>query len=190
MTKAELAKLQADTAAPSSFVEEGSPDSFADLDAKLKQLEEKTKAELAKLQADTSAPSSFAQMRKGDTKGDDDDDDDDEQDDSSIDGNVDYGALKKQMVDMQTKLYEAAKKTASNQHLADGFEEKIQNKLHDEEKKYEDKLDSDEDQFESTVKDETEKLKEEREAELNKVTAESKDDLKKFKEAMSPSDQD
>ena len=55
-TKAELAKLQADTAAPSSFVEEGSPDSFADLDAKLKQLEEKTKAELAKLQADTAAP--------------------------------------------------------------------------------------------------------------------------------------
>merc|ERR1712078_264040 len=40
-TKAELAKLQADTAAPSSFVEEGSPDSFADLDAKLKQLEER-----------------------------------------------------------------------------------------------------------------------------------------------------
>merc|ERR1719389_827731 len=36
-------------ATPSSFVEEGSPDSFADLDAKLKQLEEKTKAELAKL---------------------------------------------------------------------------------------------------------------------------------------------
>ena len=60
-TKAELAKLQADTAAPSSFVEEGSPDSFADLDAKLKQLEEKTKAELAKLQADTAAPSSFLQ---------------------------------------------------------------------------------------------------------------------------------
>merc|ERR1719487_2055053 len=58
-TKAELAKLQADTAAPSSFMEEGSPDSFADLDAKLKQLEEKTKAELAKLQADTAAPSSF-----------------------------------------------------------------------------------------------------------------------------------
>jgi len=35
-TKAELAKLQSDTAAPSSFVEEGAPDSFADLDAKLK----------------------------------------------------------------------------------------------------------------------------------------------------------
>merc|ERR1719311_209501 len=58
-TKAELAKFQADTAAPSSFMQEGSPDSFADLDAKLKQLEEKTKAELAKLQADTAAPSSF-----------------------------------------------------------------------------------------------------------------------------------
>ena len=35
-TKSELAKLQSDTAAPSSFVEEGAPDSFADLDAKLK----------------------------------------------------------------------------------------------------------------------------------------------------------
>ena len=35
-TKAELAKLQSDTAAPSSFVEEGAPDSFADIDAKLK----------------------------------------------------------------------------------------------------------------------------------------------------------
>ena len=35
-TKAELAKLQSDTASPSSFVEEGAPDSFADLDAKLK----------------------------------------------------------------------------------------------------------------------------------------------------------
>ena len=31
-----MAKLQSDTAAPSSFVEEGAPDSFADLDAKLK----------------------------------------------------------------------------------------------------------------------------------------------------------
>merc|ERR1719440_115808 len=60
-TKAELAKLQADTAAPSSFLQESSPDSFADLDAKLKQLEEKTKAELAKLQADTAAPSSFVE---------------------------------------------------------------------------------------------------------------------------------
>merc|ERR1719298_72173 len=40
-------------------MEEGSPDSFADLDAKLKQLEEKTKAELAELQADMAAPSSF-----------------------------------------------------------------------------------------------------------------------------------
>merc|ERR1719243_352420 len=49
------------SATPSSFVQEGSPDSFADLDAKLKQLEEKTKAELAKLQADTAAPSSFVE---------------------------------------------------------------------------------------------------------------------------------
>jgi hypothetical protein len=47
-------------APPSSFVEEGAPDSFADLDAKLKALEEKTKAELVKLQSDTVAPSSFA----------------------------------------------------------------------------------------------------------------------------------
>merc|ERR1719446_285170 len=97
-TKAELAKLQADSAAPSSFaqinaegdvpfmglanwldgdqdpltkaakpssfVEEGTPDSFADIDAKLKALEEKTKAELAKLQSDTAAPSSFAQIEE------------------------------------------------------------------------------------------------------------------------------
>merc|ERR1719355_161352 len=48
-------------AAPSSLVEEGAPDSFADLDAKLKALEEKTKSELAKLQADTAAPSSFVE---------------------------------------------------------------------------------------------------------------------------------
>merc|ERR1719478_61090 len=34
-------------------VEVGAPDSFADIDAKLKALEEKTKAELAKLQPDT-----------------------------------------------------------------------------------------------------------------------------------------
>merc|ERR1719399_2112474 len=60
-TKSELAKLQSDTAAPSSFVEEGAPDSFADLDAKLKALQEKTKAELAKLQSDTAAPSSFVE---------------------------------------------------------------------------------------------------------------------------------
>merc|ERR1719399_1305983 len=60
-TKSELAKLQSDTAAPSSFVEKGAPDSFADLDAKLKALEEKTKSELAKLQSDTAAPSSFVQ---------------------------------------------------------------------------------------------------------------------------------
>jgi len=46
---------------PSSFLEEGAPDSFADLDAKLKALEEKTKAELAKLQSDTAAPSSFVE---------------------------------------------------------------------------------------------------------------------------------
>merc|ERR1719258_1023604 len=46
---------------PSSFIQKGSPDSFADLDAKLKQMEEKTKAELAKLQADTAAPSSFVE---------------------------------------------------------------------------------------------------------------------------------
>merc|ERR1719478_1385693 len=46
---------------PSSFVEVGAPDSFADLDAKLKALEEKTKAELAKLQSDTAAPSSFVE---------------------------------------------------------------------------------------------------------------------------------
>ena len=57
-TKSELQKLQADTAAPSSFVEEGAPDSFADLDAKLKAREEKTKAELSKLQSDTAAPAS------------------------------------------------------------------------------------------------------------------------------------
>merc|ERR1719281_566052 len=60
-TKAELAKLKTEINEPSSFMEEGSPDSFADLDAKLKQLEEKTKAELAKLQADTAAPSSFVE---------------------------------------------------------------------------------------------------------------------------------
>merc|ERR1719456_247782 len=58
----ELAKLQSDTAAPSSFVEEGAPDSFADIDAKLKALEEKTKAELAKLQSDTAAPSSLLEQ--------------------------------------------------------------------------------------------------------------------------------
>ena len=56
-TKAELAKLKTEMSEPSSFLEQGSPDSFADLDAKLKQLEEKTKAELAKLQADTATPS-------------------------------------------------------------------------------------------------------------------------------------
>jgi hypothetical protein len=46
---------------PSSFLQEGAPDSFADIDAKLKAMEEKTKAELAKLQSDTAAPSSFLQ---------------------------------------------------------------------------------------------------------------------------------
>merc|ERR1719498_482722 len=54
-------------ATPSSFAETGSPDSFADLDAKLKQLEEKTKSELAKLQADTAAPSSFAETGSPDS---------------------------------------------------------------------------------------------------------------------------
>merc|ERR1719261_2067203 len=49
----------ATSADASSFLEEGAPDSFADIDAKLKALEEKTKAELAKLQSDTAAPSSF-----------------------------------------------------------------------------------------------------------------------------------
>jgi hypothetical protein len=60
---AQIKKMQADSdsAAPSSFVEEGAPDSFGDLDAKLKALEEKTKAELAKLQSDTAAPSSLLQ---------------------------------------------------------------------------------------------------------------------------------
>jgi len=48
-------------AKPSSLLEEGAPDSFADLDAKLKALEEKTKAELSKLQSDTAAPSSFVE---------------------------------------------------------------------------------------------------------------------------------
>merc|ERR1719160_2071132 len=51
-----------DNADPSSFVEEGAPDSFADIDAKLKALEEKTKQELAKLQSDTASPSSFVEM--------------------------------------------------------------------------------------------------------------------------------
>merc|ERR1719424_784425 len=55
---------------PSSFLEEGAPDSFADLDAKLKALEEKTKAELAKLQSDTAAPSSFLEEGAPDSFGD------------------------------------------------------------------------------------------------------------------------
>ena len=42
-------------------MEEGAPDSFADIDAKLKALEDKTKAELSKLQSDTAAPSSFVE---------------------------------------------------------------------------------------------------------------------------------
>jgi len=50
----------------SSFLEEGAPDSFADLDTKLKALEEKTKAELAKLQSDTAAPSSFLEEGRRD----------------------------------------------------------------------------------------------------------------------------
>jgi len=67
-TKSELAKLKADKAdaAPSSLIEKGSPDSFADLDAKLKQLEEKTKSELAKLKADA-APSSFIEKGSPDS---------------------------------------------------------------------------------------------------------------------------
>ena len=60
-TKAELAKLQSDTAAPSSLVQMSPEKEFADLDAKLKALEEKTKSELAKLQSDTAAPSSFVE---------------------------------------------------------------------------------------------------------------------------------
>merc|ERR1719443_2224747 len=47
------------SATPSSFVQEDSPDSFADIDAKLKQMEEKTKAELAKLKTEINEPSSF-----------------------------------------------------------------------------------------------------------------------------------
>merc|ERR1719446_1447400 len=54
---------------PSSFVEVGAPDSFADLDAKLKALEEKTKAELAKLQSDTAAPSSFVEESDAENPG-------------------------------------------------------------------------------------------------------------------------
>merc|ERR1719478_1716715 len=49
-------------AAPSSFLQAGAPDSFADIDAKLKAMEEKTKAELAKLQAE--APSSFLETEE------------------------------------------------------------------------------------------------------------------------------
>jgi len=52
---------------PSSFIEVGSPDSFADLDAKLKQLEEKTKSELAKLNSGTASPSSFIQKASPDS---------------------------------------------------------------------------------------------------------------------------
>merc|ERR1719217_1373859 len=39
----------------------GSPDSFADIDAKLKQMEDKTKAELAKLKTEINEPSSFVE---------------------------------------------------------------------------------------------------------------------------------
>ena len=48
-------------APPSSFVEEGVPNSFADIGAKLKALQEKTKVELSKLQSDTAPPSSFGE---------------------------------------------------------------------------------------------------------------------------------
>merc|ERR1719335_338110 len=48
-------------AEPSSFIQEGSPDSFADIDAKLKQMEDKTKAELAKLKTEINEPSSFVE---------------------------------------------------------------------------------------------------------------------------------
>merc|ERR1719155_316572 len=44
------------SATPSSFVQEDSPNSFADIDAKLKQMEDKTKAELAKLKTEISEP--------------------------------------------------------------------------------------------------------------------------------------
>ena len=40
---------------------QGSPDSFADIDAKLKQMEDKTKAELAKLKTEINEPSSFVE---------------------------------------------------------------------------------------------------------------------------------
>jgi Skp family chaperone for outer membrane proteins len=62
-TKAELAKLQSDTAAPSSFVEEGAPDfSMPEIDAKLKALGEKMKAEVAQLHAGPALPSSFVEV--------------------------------------------------------------------------------------------------------------------------------
>jgi len=54
------AKEEEDSMA-SSFIEKGSPDSFADLDAKLKQLEAKTKLELTKLTANA-APSSLIEL--------------------------------------------------------------------------------------------------------------------------------
>jgi len=70
-TKAELAKLNSETAAPSSFIQTSPSNSFADIDAKLKQLEEKTKSELAKLNSETAAPSSFIEMEEGEGEGED-----------------------------------------------------------------------------------------------------------------------
>jgi len=62
-TKAELAKLQSDTAAPSSFLQEGAPDfSMPEIDAKLKALGEKMKAEIAQLHAGPALPSSFVEV--------------------------------------------------------------------------------------------------------------------------------
>ena len=58
--KAELAKLQSDTALPSSFVEEGEPNSLADLDAKLKAMQDDTNEQLKKLN-NVGTPSSFAE---------------------------------------------------------------------------------------------------------------------------------
>merc|ERR1719454_546310 len=63
-TKAELAKLQSDTAAPSSLAETSPDQEFADLDAKLKAQQAKTQQELDALNADDStaaAPSSFVE---------------------------------------------------------------------------------------------------------------------------------
>ena len=62
--QAELAKLQSDTAAPSSLAEMSPDQEFADLDAKLKAQQEKTQKELDALNADDSTaadPSSFVE---------------------------------------------------------------------------------------------------------------------------------